>query len=139
MKRAFNEYPEISSKVIIINGDKALLIKRRLLDPYAPKRWDIPGGGSDPGEDALQTAIRELEEEIGYQASIDHIVLHNKEKIIKPNRSYHRHTFIHKSNDKFEPKLSKEHSEFKWMDIKEIEGTNLPDHYKLVCREVLSA
>lgn len=138
MKRTLINYPLISAKVIIVCGDKALLIKRRLLDPYAPKRWDIPGGGSDPGEDALQTAIRELEEEVGYKAKVDKVILHNKERITKPNRTYHRHTFIYKANDKFEPKLSKEHSEFKWMDINEIEETNLPDHYKMVCREVLT-
>ncbi len=138
MNRLIIEYPEISSKVIIVNEDKALLIKRRTLDPYAPRRWDIPGGGSDPGEDAIQTAIRELEEEIGHRADKDKVFLHNKKKVNKPNTIYHRHTFVYKIDKRFDPKLSKEHSEFKWMGIKEIEETNLPDHYKVVCREVLA-
>ena len=30
-----------------------------------PKRWDLPKGHRDPGENDLQTALRELQEEIG--------------------------------------------------------------------------
>lgn len=131
------KYPSISSKVIIFNDNKALLIKRRIFDPYAPGRWDIPGGGSDPGENALETALRELLEEIGYEAKEEHLKLHVKEKVNKPKRSYHRHTYAHESPSQFKPKLSREHTEFRWMTIGEIESTNLPAHYKLVCRELL--
>ncbi len=35
-----------------------------------PKRWDLPKGHRDPGENDLQTALRELQEEIGVDPGI---------------------------------------------------------------------
>ena len=132
------KFPKNSAKVIIAHSNKVLLIKRRILDPYAPGRWDIPGGGSDhDDEPPVETAARELEEEIGHIIIPQDIELFERELIKKRNREYHRHCFVYNSESQFSPKLSKEHSEHKWMSLTEIEQTNLPEHYKLVCRKIL--
>lgn len=34
------------------------------------KRWTLPGGGMDHGEDPIDTAVREVEEETGYDAEM---------------------------------------------------------------------
>ncbi|QNP63319.1 NUDIX hydrolase [Streptomyces genisteinicus] len=34
------------------------------------KRWTLPGGGMDHGEDPLDTAVREVAEETGYRAEM---------------------------------------------------------------------
>jgi len=34
---------------IIIDGDKVLLMKRSITDPWKPCHWALPGGGIDAG------------------------------------------------------------------------------------------
>jgi len=57
---------------IVLRGADFLLTKR----PRGLRRhggqWALPGGRLDPGETALEAAIREVEEEIGLTLSPDH-------------------------------------------------------------------
>lgn len=50
-------------KVIIESGGKILMIK----NSYGGVRWNLPGGGVDKGETALDAALREAREEVGIQ------------------------------------------------------------------------
>ena len=52
---------------IIINDNKILLVKKQR-GPYVGK-WDLPGGGVEPGETSIETSNRELLEECGYSAA----------------------------------------------------------------------
>jgi 8-oxo-dGTP pyrophosphatase MutT (NUDIX family) len=53
------------AKVIIINEKGELLSLTRAKHPYFGDDIDIPGGAQDDGENDMQTAIREVSEEIG--------------------------------------------------------------------------
>lgn len=58
--------------VVCVKDDQVLLIRRGT----APKmgEWSLPGGRIEPGEKAVDAAIRELHEETGIEASIGGLV-----------------------------------------------------------------
>jgi 8-oxo-dGTP pyrophosphatase MutT (NUDIX family) len=48
-------------KCLITDGERVLLVRHS----YGPRVWDLPGGRSRRGEDPIETARREMEEELG--------------------------------------------------------------------------
>lgn len=49
------------------SGDVLLLRAQDRTEPELGMWWELPGGGLDPGETYVETAIRELDEETGIQ------------------------------------------------------------------------
>ena len=62
------EIPEqgLDGRMVDVSGGAAFLLCRRTsrLNSHAAQ-WALPGGRLDPGEDAVQAALRELDEELG--------------------------------------------------------------------------
>lgn len=54
--------------VVCLKGDAVLLIRRRR--PPRQGEWSLPGGRIEPGERAVDAALRELREETGVEAEI---------------------------------------------------------------------
>jgi 8-oxo-dGTP diphosphatase len=54
---------------LILRGDTVLICQRRADQPMSLK-WEFPGGKIEPGETAEQALVRELDEELGIQATI---------------------------------------------------------------------
>ena len=54
--------------VVCLRGDQVLLIRRGR--PPKQGEWSLPGGRIEPGERALDAALRELREETGVEAEI---------------------------------------------------------------------
>lgn len=54
--------------VVCLRGDKVLLIRRGT--PPRIGEWSLPGGRIEPGERAIDAALRELREETGVEAEI---------------------------------------------------------------------
>ncbi len=50
-------------KCVLTDGDRVLLV----LHTYGRREWDLPGGTKRKGEPPLETARREMEEELGVQ------------------------------------------------------------------------
>ena len=48
-------------KCVITDGDRVLLVRHT----YGGRRWDLPGGRIEPAEPPLDTARREMNEELG--------------------------------------------------------------------------
>lgn len=54
--------------VVCLRGDTVLLIRRGT--PPRQGEWSLPGGRIEPGERAVDAALRELREETGVEAEI---------------------------------------------------------------------
>jgi 8-oxo-dGTP diphosphatase len=54
--------------VVCLKGDEVLLIRRG--KPPRVGEWSLPGGRIEPGERAVEAALRELREETGVEARI---------------------------------------------------------------------
>lgn len=54
--------------VVVRDDDEILLARSPTAD--GGQEWVLPGGGMEHGEDPLDTAIREVEEETGYRAEM---------------------------------------------------------------------
>ncbi|MDY6924296.1 MAG: NUDIX hydrolase [Pseudomonadota bacterium] len=54
--------------VVCLRGDEVLLIRRGR--PPMQGQWSLPGGRIEPGERAVDAALRELREETGVEARI---------------------------------------------------------------------
>jgi 8-oxo-dGTP diphosphatase len=54
----------ISTGVAVLRDGKLLIVRRSRVDSFAGK-YELPGGGVDPGETITQGAVREVQEETG--------------------------------------------------------------------------
>jgi 8-oxo-dGTP pyrophosphatase MutT (NUDIX family) len=54
------------------------------------RRWTLPGGGLEPGEEPTDAAVREIEEETGFVAGLDELI--GVDSIVTPaeKRLHHR-------------------------------------------------
>ncbi|XP_051900994.1 bis(5'-nucleosyl)-tetraphosphatase [asymmetrical] [Pristis pectinata] len=89
---------------------------------YGQHHWTPPKGHVDLGEDDLQTALRETEEEAGLKSK-DFNVLEGYRKELKYNVKNVPKTVIYwlaelKDNN-LEIKLSNEHQKFLWLNVAE--------------------
>jgi len=58
--------------VVCLRGDDVLLIRRG--QPPRQGEWSLPGGRIEPGERAVDAALRELREETGVEAEITGLI-----------------------------------------------------------------
>lgn len=85
-----NKRKRVTGRVLLFDGDKVLLFKRRRYQPLRLKwrqYYSIPGGGVLIGEQPAAAARRELKEELGLDVELD------KEVAVVENRSYEHHLF----------------------------------------------
>lgn len=60
--------------IIAFNDDKVLLVKHGLAAEHLTGVWGLPGGRLNDGEELIEAAIREFEEETGLFANSDTMV-----------------------------------------------------------------
>ena len=71
---ATRHLPFHGAKVAILVGDSLVTILRDDIPTIPwPGYWDLPGGARDPGETAVQTVIRECDEELGLHVTDDRL------------------------------------------------------------------
>lgn len=109
---------------LFTDGDHILILRRA--ETHEQDTWGLPGGKSEDGEDAFATAKRECEEEIGRMPTHARRIGKFEEK----NGLHSWTTFIMRVDKPFgDIRLSKEHSDWRWVPINTILGYRL--HPKL--------
>ena len=118
--------------IVVKEKDKILLIQRSKTDEWKPLHWSFPGGHIEKGETPFKAAKRELKEE----TNLDGIVTYAGVRRASNNKGKMYIYLCEKYTG--ELKLNYEHSDYKWMDNKEIDNTdNKTPHVKEIIATAL--
>jgi len=118
------------SKVMIIDGDKVLLLKRHRDSEWRPLYWDFPGGHLKSDETWEEGAKRETKEEIGLSVGELEEIGRDGEKMDVKFFKTHTHSG--------EPKLDKsENEKYIWINGKDVDIYNkiTPNVLKMIKKE----
>lgn len=103
--------------VVYCPKKRSFLLAKRSGRMNNPNRWNLFGGRLDPGESAVDAALRELREESGIRASKREL---RKIKSRRIRRARGRtglrdlHFFLLKAEKEVRPRLNNEHSSYGW-------------------------
>lgn len=123
-------------QVIILNNNLELLIAKR--SPFkkdgseriGANRWNFIGGKLDENEKPIDAALRELKEEAGI--ALDHLFyLSEKENPWDPKYDpFYAYLYVGFIDEYTKIKLNPEHSEYKFIDIKDLDNYNFLGYTK---------
>ena len=124
---------QVGVKILLENREGKFLFIRRTADenPEINGYWDIPGGRIDVGTPLIENLKREVLEETGLK-------MRGQPELITVQDIFWKKHIVRLTYSGFaggEVKLSKEHSEYKWLDVEEISALQPLDKY---IKEVLA-
>ena len=111
---------ELNAYVVVFNGDKVLVLRRK------NDLWEFPGGGIEWGEEPEEAAIRETKEETEIVVKEVKLIGVTSATFKKDGNDKHAIYLVYRAeanSDKV--KISGEHSEHKWVSIGELKELKL--------------
>lgn len=117
----------LSVKIFLRNGaGHYLILKRSAQSRNNPGKWDFPGGKVDPGETFQNALIREIREETGFEAVLDHFVNAYERELEDKKIVY---LFMEGQITSGEMELSGEHGEYRFVKLEEMLEVGLVEHF----------
>lgn len=120
----------VSVKGIVFEEEKVWLRKNER------DEWELPGGKIDPGEQPGETVIRELQEELGFDTTVNEVVdvyMYEIKNSIDESRGVLVISYLcnlNQKSGKFEHKGEAGIAEFSTFNIDELSSLNMPTFYK---------
>ena len=110
---AFNDLFRLSSHAVITNDDDQVLL---LKANYGDKHWGLPGGGLDPNETIHQALLRECQEELGCEVTINYL------SGVYFHSAYQSQAFIFRCElpESVQIMLSDEHSDYAFFAVADL-------------------
>lgn len=100
----------------VTGDDDSVLLLRRTAEGDLAGSWSIPGGKLEDGEDEETAARREIEEEIGRDASKDDLIPWTR--TLRDGVDYQ--TYLCRISEPFVPTLNDEHDDYRWVPVHEL-------------------
>ncbi len=95
-----------------------LLLKRPSDSRHFPARWEFPGGKPDPGEDFVETLVRETREETGLEIAPGSVLGVTEERIDDKLITF---LFVEATSEESEIQVrAGEHNDHRWVDLGEL-------------------
>jgi len=116
---------KIQGTMTIILNDKneVLIAKRHKKKKIAPNRWNFIGGHVEENESIEESAAREILEEVNLNVS--NLIKIDEFHANWDNYKFNCHLFITKIIDNSKIKINREHSEFIYVDFKDLWKYNI--------------
>jgi mutator protein MutT len=112
--------PKMEVAVCFIRVDNQFLFLKRLPTKPQGNTWGIPGGKSDPGENAAQTVTREIREETGIDIPEESVRYFGEYYVRYPEMDYIFHMFEYQLAELPEVQISPlEHAGYRWVSFEE--------------------
>ena len=120
------EHTASSVACIAVAGRKVLVAHRNPVGQMGG-RWEFPGGKLEAGESYVDAAVREFREEFGVDISVgeelaEAVFIHNDASV-----SLHAYRVFVPHDGMTVSYTLTEHSEYKWVEISEIETLSFVD------------
>ena len=125
---------QVGVKILLKNQEGKFLVICRSAEKYPKvgRQWELAGGRIDPGSSLIENLKREVREETGLEITSEPKLIAAQD-IIKPHKHIVRLTYIGEARG--EVRLSDEHTDYKWLSLREISVLEPLDEY---LKEVLA-
>ena len=100
---------------IICKPTKSVLMGKRTGNDRHSNHWCPFGGTTEPGEEPMQTAIREVNEEAGIEPDMIHV--RQPHLFLDEDRGFKFMSFLATCDNEFDVRLNDEHSDYGWFPI----------------------